>query len=654
MRSRPVLRRAFGVAPLGALVASLVLCAAPGARATDTPVREKAYERPEYLAIRKRLLRGWGTWDSRDALAQVHLPDGLSLSLSFRRPGASGVYSKPQMGNDKKAPDIRAGTHALDGSYSEAEFTWKGARMRVQSATDGDDLVILVTALGGPGDPLVAVVTAEMLWGRAGSLSRVGDGLVAALPGRQVGIFAVGGGKPGKEAGQASLSVEVGDRVAVSTGIPRTMAQVEGIVRAHRDALDAEAARHGDLAEAYDAIRAALGWSTIYEPGFDRVITIVSREWNKWFGGYVIFGWDNFFIPYACSLFGSDLAYANFAEHMRSLTPGGFIPNVDETGGRTSWDRSQPPVGSLMLREIYKRCGERWILEASFDDLLSWNRWWVRSRMNGRLLGWGSDLTGNPMKEKQAHTAVAAAWESGMDDSPMYDGIPYDPGTGRFRIQDVGLNGLYVADCLALADIADVIGRKAEEAELRRRAAQLGGDMEALWSPAVGLYLNRRSDTGAPSMRLAPTLFYPLVGRVPSPERAAEMVEQHLMNPKEFGGRFGLPSVARSDPAFPRQHYWRGAVWPPLNFLVYLGLRNYDLPAARRDLAAKSMGIFLGEWKRKGFISENYSALTGTGDDPHLTSTPFYAWGVLMGLMSFIEEGQMPAPEAPIASRAPR
>jgi hypothetical protein len=62
------------------------------------------------------------------------------------------------------------------------------------------------------------------------------------------------------------------------------------------------------------------------------------------------------------------------------------------------------------------------------------------------------------------------------------------------------------------------------------------------------------------------------------------------------------------------------------------------------------MAMFLGEWRRKGFISENYSALDGTGDDPHLTSTPFYSWGVLMGMMEFIEEGQMPAPETPITS----
>ena len=51
------------------------------------------------------------------------------------------------MVTDKKDTQFRPGAHALDGSYSEAEVTWKGTRVRVQSAADGDDLVLLMTRL---------------------------------------------------------------------------------------------------------------------------------------------------------------------------------------------------------------------------------------------------------------------------------------------------------------------------------------------------------------------------------------------------------------------------------------------------------------------------------------------------------------------------
>jgi putative isomerase len=608
-----------------------------------------AYDRPEYAAIRKQLLRGWGTWESSDALAQVLLPDGLSVSLSFTRTDGSGTFAKPHMVTDKRGSDFRAGMHALDGSYSEADIDWKGTRIRVQSATQGDDLVLLVTPLGAGSYPVEAAVGVSILWDRPGVISRAADSVVATLPDRTVPIFTTGVGTD--TAGMPSLRVPLNGTVGFSTGKPRTVVEIQEIVRGRREGLLREAATHGQLAEAYEAIRAALAWCTIYDPGHDRLITVVSREWNSWFGGYVVFGWDNFFIPYACSLFSKELAYANFAEHLRSLTPGGFIANVEETGGKTSWDRSQPPVGALMLKEIYKRYGDRWILDASFDDLLAWNRWWIAKRMNGRLLAWGSNLTDGPLHEKEAHTAQGAAWESGMDDSPMFDGVPFNKQTSMFDMQDVGLNSLYVADCRALAEIADVIGRRVEAAELRLRAEKFSRELETLWNPATGMYQNRRTDSGVFSTRLSPTLFFPLVAAVPTLDRATEMVDQHLMNPLEFGGEFTLPSIARNDPTFPTQHYWKGAVWPPLNFLVYLGLRNYPLARAHRELADKSMAIFLGEWRRKGFISENYSALTGTGDDPHLTSSPFYSWGVLMGMMEFVEAGQMPPPEAAIASR---
>jgi len=328
------------------------------------------------------------------------------------------------------------------------------------------------------------------------------------------------------------------------------------------------------------------------------------------------------------------------------MTPEGFIANVDQANPSDpmSLDRSQPPVGSIMLKELYKRYHERWLLKASFDDLLAWNRWWPKHRLNGELLCYGSD----PAANSYNHNKQAAMWESGMDDSPMYQEAPFNPQKDILEVQDVGLTALYIADSKALAEIADVIGRTEEASELRARGDTFSKAMESLWDESFGLYLNRRTDTGEVSKRISPTNFYPLIAKLPSPERARIMIENHFLNPSEFDGDYILPSIARNDPAFQQQAYWNGAVWPPLNFLVYLGLRNYDVPEARRELASKSRQVFDGEWKRKGFFSENYSAITGTGDDPRLTSTSDYSWGALMGLLSFIESREMPAPEASI------
>ena len=50
-----------------------------------------------------------------------------------------------------------------------------------------------------------------------------------------------------------------------------------------------------------------------------------------------------------------------------------------------SEDRSQPPVGSLAVREVYRRHREPWLLELVIDDLLTWNLWWHENRRVGPL-----------------------------------------------------------------------------------------------------------------------------------------------------------------------------------------------------------------------------------------------------------------------------
>ena len=124
------------------------------------------------------------------------------------------------------------------------------------------------------------------------------------------------------------------------------------------------------------------------------------------------------------------------------------------------------------MKEIYERYHDRWLLEASFNDLLRWNRWWIAHRRNGQLLRYGSDQASNSYN----HNKQAAVWESGMDDSPMYAEAPFNSAKNMLELEDVGLTGLYIADCKALAEIAYVIGRKSEAEELRARGRVLKGD----------------------------------------------------------------------------------------------------------------------------------------------------------------------------------
>ena len=128
-------------------------------------------------------------------------------------------------------------------------------------------------------------------------------------------------------------------------------------------------------------------------------------------------------------------------------------------------------------------------------------------------------------------------------------------------------------------------------------------------------------------------------------------MKEHLLNPTEFSGEWMIPSISRNQPSFNEQDYWRGRIWGPMNFLVYLGLLNYNVPEARQIIAEKSNMLFMENVKLNGWIYENYNAITGNVRDPaegRRMGENYYHWGALLGFISFIEKGYVENPMTPI------
>jgi hypothetical protein len=609
----------------------------------------------EYDILKKRLAQGWNTWNTRSVLSHVLLPEGFALNLCLKE-YAGRAYLKEALIGRKGDYDekIHPGPRAYDGSYTELNLTWQGVELLVQSATEKDDLVLLVTPLANQKKPARLVVEAGILWNRPGYVAFEDGVLVGHLPSRTIcasGTKASVFDDPYLATQTPYLTMPLDTVTGVSTGTPRSIAEIQAIIEQQKVAHAVHIRAFGDLADVYAAIQTCLAWDTIYEPEHDRVVSPVSRIWNVQWGGFVLFDWDTYFAAYMAALDNKDLAYANAIEITREKTERGFIPNFSTVCNLKSRDRSQPPVGSMVFRELYRKFGERWLLAEVFDDLLAWNRWWVAHRDHDGLLSWGSDpyepLTGAHWEHTGVNERFGAALESGLDNSPMYDDIPFDPQTHLLQLADVGLNGMYVLDCEALADIAHILGRQTETTELRQRAQEYRRNLAALWDEKTGIFLNRRTDTGEFSHRLSPTNFYALLGHAATPDQAQRMMAKHFYNPAEFWGDWIMPSIARNDPAYPDQDYWRGRIWPPMNFLVYLALRNYNLPQARSDLVEKSKALLLREWRVEGHVHENYNGDTGEGDDKP-NSDAFYHWGGLLGLMAFIEAGYLEGPEQPI------
>jgi putative isomerase len=599
------------------------------------PLRAQDYPRSrEYAEVQRGLARGWNTWDVYNVTEQVLLPEGFAVRVGLEQNSTLNAAAflpdlhPGNQGND--GADVAAGPHTWNGSYSEVRVSWKQHAFVVESAHDGADVVMLATPLESWTTlPPTLIVSAGVLWQRPGGALMQGDHML--LQGAQgvTGVYWTGQAQAAAAVPLAGpfLAATFDGPIGISTGRPRTLVEIRQALAREKPGAD----------PVRQSIETVMGWDTIYDPSAARVISPVSRLWSAQWGGYVLFDWDTFFAASLAGTGDKDLAYANAVEMLNEETVDGFVPNYARPGGWKSFDRSEPPVGAITVLGLYQKYHDAWFLRDTFEPLLKWNRWWDAHRSLAGYLVLGSDpgARRNP-DDGSADTLQGAKFESGLDNSPLYDDAPFDKVTGRIHIADVGLMSLYVADCNALADIAAVLGEHAEEAELRGRSLSYGGKLQTLWDEKSGIFLNRNIDTGALLTRLSPNNFYPMLAKVATPAQAKRMVAEHLQNPAEFWGQWVIPSISRSDPAFKDQFYWRGRIWGPMNYLVYLGLRNYDVPTVRRQFAEKSLALFNKEWLEKGHVHENYNALTGEGDDVS-SSDRFYHWGALLGLTSLLE-----------------
>ena len=389
-----------------------------------------------------------------------------------------------------------------------------------------------------------------------------------------------------------------------------------------------------------------------------------------------------------------DIAFSNFIQVIRSRTARGFVPNFS-AGGTKSVDRTEPPIGAKVLLEMHKRYGDEqstWLVKLLFDDLLVWNDWMASSRTLGPLgiVSLGSD-TISGFKDFDAGDMQGARYESGLDNSPMYDGtyftknlsrigrcvyrrsystppsshplsLPLSPlppknslTTNQMALYDVGFASMFVMEAEALATLAPIAGQGPEVVDkLKVRAAyQRKLIAEHLWDENSGIFVNKWWGNHSFYHRITPTSFYGLLARAASDDQAERMVKEWLLSPEHFcisvNGDFkgnhddcywGLPSIQRGDKAFPPLGYWRGYVWGPMAMLTYWSLQEYDhLPIvrqARKSMCKQLTALMLSQWRRHRHICENFNPHKNATE---CSGTRFYHWGALAGVITMLESG---------------
>ena len=141
---------------------------------------------------------------------------------------------------------------------------------------------------------------------------------------------------------------------------------------------------------------------------------------------------------------------------------------------------------------MHQHLPDKAFLEEVFPQLVKWHHWWFA--LNPKTGKPNRDGNGNGLLEWGSATGFAQniRWESGMDDSPLWDEMELDPVTREMKLDAVDLNALYAMDAEYLAKIAEALGQPEQARTFRQEVEIMNRRMnELLWDDSAGLYANR-------------------------------------------------------------------------------------------------------------------------------------------------------------------
>ena len=253
----------------------------------------------------------------------------------------------------------------------------------------------------------------------------------------------------------------------------------------------------GDWGDFASPIISNLQHSRAYNFKHKTTSTVVSHHWTMW-GGQRLFEWDTFFNGLLLSLEDPEAAKEDFRGILAYQQPNGMVPNVACPVSEISVDRSQPPVGSLCVWKYFLHTADTAFLQEVYPQLLRWNRWWFsineatglpyRDGNQNGLLEWGT----SGESDLGLSNLQLAKYESGQDNSPMFDDVIMNANSKTMELDMVGLSSLWAMDALHLSYMARVLNDTSNYKALNVGIATMQKNVnEYLWDPSQNRYADR-------------------------------------------------------------------------------------------------------------------------------------------------------------------
>ncbi len=139
-------------------------------------------------------------------------------------------------------------------------------------------------------------------------------------------------------------------------------------------------------------------------------------------------------------------------------------------------------------------------------------------------------------------------------------------------IQDSMMNAILIKSNQSLINLADrLVMDKAELEEWQQQSIKSYNDK--LWSDELGMYAcyDMRGGKQIPFKEIGG--ISPIYAGIPDKQKA-DLLAKYLQDLHDRG-YYLCPSFDVDSPLFDSKRYWRGPVWPQMNWMIHMGLKEY-------------------------------------------------------------------------------
>ena len=338
--------------------------------------------------------------------------------------------------------------------------------------------------------------------------------------------------------------------------------------------------------------------------------------------------WDSCFAAIVWRRFEPARARAELESLLAAQRPDGFVGHTIFWRSHVSWLR-------LLFYNVVNRRAEG--TETIQPPLLAWA--WrvavgdpVEEPRIARHMDW---LARNRDLEGDGLLWIVQPDESGLDASPKFEEVWGRWANGRIgfpllvhRNRRLGWDARRVRDaggpvlCEPLVNTFWSLSLQA-----MGRPSATAAMIDRLWDERRGLFLDEAQPGGIRPQALTWASLAPLALPDLPEEIGRRMIEEHLLNEREFLTPVAPPSVAVGERGYepdggrgPIRRYWRGPTWVNSAWMVWLGLRRLGYEAEAGRLADGVIGAAAREGLREYYDPRNGKGL-GAKD---------FAWSTLV------------------------